>query len=51
MWSQLVVELERLLLKLELVAAGDKLIVLTGAPVVEKGDTTLMKLHEVEGTS
>ena len=46
--EQLIEELERLLLKLELVVAGDKLIILMGAPVVAEGNTTVMKLHEVQ---
>jgi len=47
--EQLIEKLENLLLKLKLVTAGDKLIILTGAPIVQKGSTTLMKLHEVKG--
>jgi pyruvate kinase len=46
--EQLIEELEMLLLKLKLVTAGDKLIILTGAPIIETGNTTLMKLHEVK---
>ncbi len=46
--EQLIEELEKLLLKLKLVSAGDKLVILTGAPIVQKGSTTLMKLHEVK---
>ncbi|MEE8350119.1 MAG: pyruvate kinase [Acidobacteriota bacterium] len=46
--EQLIQELERLLLKLHLVVPGDNLIILTGAPIIERGNTTLMKLHEVK---
>ena len=49
--EQLIEKLENLLLKLKLVTAGDKLVILTGAPIVQKGSTTLMKLHEVRGGS
>jgi pyruvate kinase len=47
--EQLIEGLDNLLLKLQLVAIGDKLVILTGAPIVQKGSTTLMKLHQVKG--
>jgi len=47
--DQLILELEDLLLSKRLVEKGDNLIVLTGAPIVERGHTSLMKLHRVEG--
>ena len=46
--EQLIEELEKLLLKIKLVSAGDKLIILTGGTIVQEGSTTLMKLHEVK---
>ena len=30
-----------------MVEPGDNLVILTGAPIVEKGHTSLMKLHKV----
>ncbi len=49
--EQLIEELEKLLLKIGLVSAGDKLVILTGGTIVQEGGTTLMKLHEVKGES
>ncbi len=47
--DELIQRLERLLVDRNLAAPGDNLIILTGAPIVEKGNTSLMKLHEVRG--
>lgn len=47
--DELIQELEKLLLERKLVQKGDNLIILTGAPIVEKGHTSLMKLHTVKG--
>ena len=47
--DQLIQELDKLLLKQKLVQNGDNLIILSGAPIVEKGHTSLMKLHAVKG--
>ena len=45
--DELLQEMEGLLLRRGMVESGDALIVLTGAPIVEKGHTSLMKLHSV----
>jgi pyruvate kinase len=47
--DQLIEALEELLLQQGWVDEGDDLIILTGAPIVEKGHTSLMKLHTVKG--
>ncbi len=47
--DQLIESLEKLLLEQKWVEEGDDLIILTGAPIVEKGHTSLMKLHTVKG--
>jgi pyruvate kinase len=47
--DELFQELENLLLKQKLVEKGDNIIILTGAPIIEKGHTSLMKLHTVKG--
>ncbi len=47
--DQLIEAVEKLLLQKEWVKEGDNLIILTGAPIVEKGHTSLMKLHTVKG--
>ncbi len=47
--DQLIEAVEKLLLQKEWVKEGDNLIILTGAPIVEKGHTRLMKLHTVKG--
>lgn len=47
--DELIRELERLLLREKLVKKDDNLIILTGAPLMEKGHTSLMKLHAVKG--
>ena len=47
--DQLIEGLEKLLLQQGWVEEGDDLIILTGAPIVEKGHTSLMKLHTVKG--
>jgi len=47
--DQLIEALEKLLLEQKWVEKGDDLIILTGAPIVEKGHTSLMKLHTVKG--
>lgn len=49
--DELILGLERLLIQKELVKAGDNLIILTGAPIMERGHTSLMKLHSVTGAS
>jgi len=46
--DQLIEALEKLLLEQNRVEEGDNLIILTGAPIVEKGHTSLMKLHTVK---
>ena len=46
--DQLIEALEKLLLQQKWVEEGDNLIILTGAPIVEKGHTSLMKLHRVK---
>ncbi len=40
---------ERILLRHKLVRKNDNLIILTGAPLVERGHASLMKLHLVKG--
>ncbi|MCZ6485465.1 MAG: pyruvate kinase [Acidobacteria bacterium] len=46
--DELIEALEKLLLEQHQVRVGDNLIILTGAPIVEKGHTSLMKLHTVK---
>ena len=48
--DELIGMLERTLLDRGLVQTGDDLIILTGAPIIEKGHTSLMKLHKVQGS-
>ncbi len=45
--DELILATEELLLKEGMVEAGDNLVILTGAPIVERGNTSLMKLHQV----
>ena len=45
--DELILATEKLLLKRGMVEPGDNLVILTGAPIVEKGHTSLMKLHQV----
>ena len=45
---QLIQELEKLLLERKLVEHADNIIILSGAPIVEKGHTSLMKLHSIK---
>ena len=45
--DELIVATEKLLVEKEMVQPGDKLVILTGAPIVERGNTSLMKLHQV----
>lgn len=45
--DELIQALDRDLLARKLVKADDNLIILTGAPIMEKGHTSLMKLHTV----
>ena len=45
--DELILATEELLLKAEMVEPEDNLVILTGAPIVEKGHTSLMKLHQV----
>ncbi|MBI2820654.1 MAG: pyruvate kinase, partial [Acidobacteria bacterium] len=47
--DELIVALERELLGRKLARKGDRLAILTGAPILEKGHTSLLKLHEVRG--
>ncbi len=46
--DELIDALEKLLLERNQVEEGDNLIILTGAPIVEKGHTSLMKLHTTQ---
>ncbi len=46
--DELIAALEKLLLESKLVSPGDNLIILTGAPIMERGHTSLMKLHLVK---
>ncbi len=46
--DELIEALEKILLDQNQVGEGDNLIILTGAPIVEKGHTSLMKLHTVK---
>ena len=46
--DQLIEVLEKLLLQQKWVEEDDNLIILTGAPIIEKGHTSLMKLHRVK---
>jgi len=45
--DELITELEDVLIERGLVEPGDKLVILTGAPILERGNTNLMKLHTV----
>ncbi len=45
--DELIQTLEDVLLESRLVQEGDHLIILTGAPIIERGHTSLMKLHSV----
>ena len=45
--DELIRVLEKVLLENRLVQEGDHLIILTGAPIIERGHTSLMKLHSV----
>lgn len=46
--DELIDELEKLLLERNVVEHEDNIIILTGAPIIEKGNTSLMKLHTVK---
>ena len=46
--DELIGAVESELLSRNLVRSGDKLVILTGAPILEKGHTSLLKLHEVK---
>ena len=46
--DQLIQELEKLLLERQLVEHEDNIIILSGAPIIEKGHTSLMKLHSIK---
>ncbi|HSR68882.1 MAG TPA: pyruvate kinase [Acidobacteriota bacterium] len=48
--DELINMLERTLLERGFLVKGDNLIILTGAPIIEKGHTSLMKLHRVQGS-
>lgn len=45
--DELILATEKLLLENNMVESGDKLVLLTGAPIVQKGHTSLMKLHQI----
>lgn len=45
--DELIQALDRVLLERNLTKEGDKLVILTGAPIVERGHTSLLKLHSV----
>ena len=45
--DELIVATEKLLIEEGMVRPGDKLVILTGAPIVDRGHTTLTKLHRV----
>lgn len=45
--DELILELEQCLFKAGLVQDGDKLVIISGAPIIQKGSTNLMKVHEV----
>jgi pyruvate kinase len=47
--DELITLLETELLTRKLAQKGDRLAILTGAPIVERGHTSLLKLHEVGG--
>jgi pyruvate kinase len=47
--DELIRELERVLLSRSLVSAGDRIVIISGAPIIEKGRTNLMEVHEVRG--
>lgn len=47
--DELIRALEKILLDRKIVKRNDNLIILTGAPIMEKGHTSLMKLHHVGG--
>jgi pyruvate kinase len=48
--DELIEETEKLLLKKNLAIPGDNLIILTGVPILERGHTSLMKLHKVSSS-
>lgn len=48
--DELIRELDRQLIESRLVKEADNLIILTGAPIIERGHTSLMKLHSVSGS-
>ena len=45
--DELIRELERSLRKEKLAGSGDRIVILTGAPVGTRGGTNLMKLHTI----
>jgi pyruvate kinase len=45
--DELIGELEAELLSRKLAVRGDRLAILTGAPILEKGHTSLLKLHQI----
>ncbi|MBI4455588.1 MAG: hypothetical protein HY644_06790 [Acidobacteria bacterium] len=47
--DELIGALEKELLTRKLARRGDRLAILTGAPILERGHTSLLKLHEVKG--
>lgn len=46
--DELIIKLEQVLKEAGLAEEGDKLAILAGAPIIERGSTNLMKLHEVK---
>lgn len=47
--DELIGELEKELLLRKLAEKGDRLAILTGAPLLERGRTSLLKLHQISG--
>lgn len=45
--DELIIELEKLLTETKLAFQEDKIVIISGAPIIEKGSTNLMKLHEI----
>ncbi len=45
--DELILATEKLLIENNMVESGDKIVLLTGAPIVQKGHTSLMKLHQI----
>ena len=45
--DELILATEKLLIENNMVKSGDKIVLLTGPPIVQKGHTSLMKLHQI----